>query len=168
MNDKNLIICGFMGCGKTTTGKILAKMTKREFFDMDIYIRKKHGMKIKKIFETYGEDYFRDIEYEAVKELCTGSGKVIALGGGTLLFERNYEVIKQNGTIIYISTPEENLIQRLKSDKKRPLLQNGDKIETIHNLYEQRTPLYKSMANVIVDGSGQSSEIAKTILILLR
>ena len=129
--SKNIILCGFMGCGKTTVGKNLQKRSGMHMIDTDAYIEKNQGMKISEIFDRYGEAYFRDLEYDACCELSKKSGIIISTGGGALTFERNVQALKKNGTIVLIDVPLDTIKERLKNDTTRPLLQRPDKDEAI-------------------------------------
>lgn len=113
----NIVLCGFMGCGKSTVGKKLSQMTQMEFVDMDGYIEKRAGMKIPDIFEKHGEGFFRDLEHEAAVELSQRGGYVVATGGGALTFQRNVDAFKEGGVIVLLDTPLRVLQLRL---KKRP------------------------------------------------
>ena len=95
MGRKNIILCGFMGCGKSTVGALLAKKTGMSFIDMDSYIEKKEQKTISSIFEEHGEEYFRALEREAAKELAEKNGLVIAAGGGTLVYQANVDTLRQ-------------------------------------------------------------------------
>ena len=90
----NIVLCGFMGCGKTTVGRNLARKSGRKFVDMDSYIEEKAGMKVSEIFEKYGENRFRDMEHEACLELADTKGLVIASGGGAFTFQRNIDAFR--------------------------------------------------------------------------
>ena len=150
--SKNIILCGFMGCGKTTVGKNLQKRSGMNMIDTDAYIEKNQGMKISEIFDKYGESYFRDLEYDACCELSKKSGIIISTGGGALTFERNVQALKKNGTIVLIDVPLDAIKERLKNDTTRPLLQRPDKDKAMRELYEKRMPLYKKAADIVVDG----------------
>ena len=145
---KNIILCGFMGCGKTTVGENLKKKSGMNLIDTDAYIEETEGITISKIFEKYGESYFRDLEYKACKELSKKSGIIISTGGGALTFQRNVDVLKE----------------RLKNDTTRPLLQRPDKDEAMKELYEKRMPLYKSASDVVINGDNSPLKVASDIL----
>lgn len=162
--SKNIILCGFMGCGKTTVGKNLQKRSGMHMIDTDAYIEKNQGMKISEIFDRYGEAYFRDLEYDACCELSKKSGIIISTGGGALTFERNVEALKKNGTIVLIDVPLDTIKERLKNDTTRPLLQRPDKDEAMRELYEKRMPLYKKAADIIVDGGFPPLQVAINII----
>ncbi|MCH5303234.1 MAG: shikimate kinase [Ruminococcus sp.] len=165
---KNIILCGFMGCGKSTIGKILSNKTKMPFIDMDKYIEKKTGMTVSGIFEKYGEGKFREIESEVCLELSEKSDLIIAAGGGTLTFQKNIDVLKRTGRIVFIDVKYEMLCKRLKHDKKRPLLQVENRNEKIKELLKARTPIYKSAASIYVDGNFSSGYVADIILGILN
>ena len=158
--SKNIILCGFMGCGKTTVGKNLQKRSGMNMIDTDAYIEKNQGMKISEIFDKYGESYFRDLEYDACCELSKKSGIIISTGGGALTFERNVQALKKNVTIVLIDVPLDAIKERLKNDTTRPLLQRPDKDEAMRELYEKRMPLYKKAADIIVDGEFPPLQVA--------
>ena len=124
----NIVLSGFMGSGKTTVGRRLAAALDMQFVDMDLYIEKKTGMTVKEIFAEYGELHFRALETETVKELAQSNHSVIATGGGTLMQPQNVEGFHQGGgTIYYLGVPLAALQERLKNDKRRPLLQTPDR-----------------------------------------
>ncbi|MBQ1507390.1 MAG: shikimate kinase [Ruminococcus sp.] len=160
----NLVLCGFMGCGKSTVGRNLAKKTGRKFLDMDRYIEEKAGMSIPEIFEKLGEDGFRDIEHEACVELAEKSNLIIASGGGALTFQRNVEAFKGRDKIVLLDVPLKTIKYRLRNDKSRPLLQREDKDEAMAELYFRRYPLYIAAADAVV--SGQSTPMKTTIAVM--
>jgi shikimate kinase len=162
--NKNIVLCGFMGCGKTTIGEILKKKTGMKLIDTDAYIEETQGKTISEIFADNGEDYFRELEYNACKELSQKKGIIISTGGGALTFDRNTEVLKSNGTIVLIDVPLNVLKERLKYDTTRPLLQRPDKDKAMKELYEKRMPIYKKAADVAVDGNKSPLQVALSII----
>lgn len=160
----NVVLCGFMGCGKSTVGKNLARKTGRKFIDMDMYIEKKHDMTVSEIFEKYGEQGFRDIEHEVCKELAGMSNLVVASGGGAFTFDRNVEVFKGVDTIVFIDVPLSVIKQRLKNDTRRPLLQRPDKDKVMAELYNKRLPIYRKAADVTVSGKSTPLKTAFAII----
>ena len=164
MMNKNIILCGFMGCGKTTVGENLKKKSGMNLIDTDAYIEKTNNMTVSEIFEKYGEEYFRELEYRACKELSQKRGVIISTGGGALTFERNVKVLKDTGTIILIDVPLEVLKERLKYDKTRPLLQRPDRDRAMKELYEKRMPLYKKAADIVINGDNSPLQVAISIL----
>ena len=148
----NIILCGFMGCGKSTVGKIAARKTGKKFVDMDKYIEEKEQMTVAEIFAAYGEEGFREREHAACRELAAQSGLIIAAGGGALTFARNVEVFRGRDTVVLLDVPLETIRFRLRHDTRRPLLQRPDKDEAMTELYNRRMPQYLSAADVVIKG----------------
>jgi len=166
----NLILCGMMGAGKTTIGIKIAEHTGRRWYDTDGMIVDRHG-KISDIFEYYGEEYFRKIETEIVKELSKQDGLVVSTGGGLVLKSENDKLLQENGKIVFLRASLDTLAERLKVDGTRPLLQTST--ETIRDrlakLLEERSPVYESVADYIVDVDGKSpDEIAEEVIEILK
>lgn len=160
----NIVLCGFMGCGKSTVGKKLSQMTQMEFVDMDGYIEKRAGMKIPDIFEKHGEGFFRDLEHEAAVELSQRGGYVVATGGGALTFQRNVDAFKEGGVIVLLDTPLRVLQLRLKNDRNRPLLQRPDRFRFIRELRQKRMPLYRRAADVVIPTKGSPNAVCRQVL----
>jgi shikimate kinase len=156
-----------MGCGKSTIGRIVSKKTGMEFIDMDRYIELKTGLSVKEIFERFGEDEFRRLEREACRELSDRDNLIIAGGGGTLTFDENIEVLSKTGRIVFIDVCLNQLCDRLKNDKKRPLLQVENRNERIRELLEVRRPIYKRAATIEIDGNFNSSVVAGYVIGIL-
>lgn len=150
-----VFLFGFMGSGKTTYGKVLAKELKLEFMDLDDYIEKKIGRTIKHIFEVDGEQRFREIEHEALKEIVKKDDFLLATGGGAPCFFDNIEIMKKNGTTVYLETEVNVLANRLFYAKLyRPLIWGKTLSELkiyIEKMLEKRNPYYKK-AHIITDG----------------
>lgn len=146
-----------MGAGKTTIGRLLAKQLGRDFYDSDVEIERKTGVKIPLIFELEGEDGFRKRETAAIEELTQLNNIVMATGGGAILLPENRALLKANGKIIYLRGKVNDLYQRTRHDKTRPLLQGGNLRQKIERLYIQRDPIYTSLADYIVDTGAQSA-----------
>jgi shikimate kinase len=164
----NIYFIGLMGAGKTTIGRLLAKQLGRDFYDSDVEIERKTGVKIPLIFELEGEDGFRKRETAAIEELTQLNNIVMATGGGAILLPENRALLKANGKIIYLRGKVNDLYQRTRHDKTRPLLQGGNLRQKIERLYIQRDPIYTSLADYIVDTGAQSAtEITHTIEQLL-
>ena len=164
---KNIILCGFMGCGKSTVGKELAKMLGVSFIDMDSYIEEQANMTVTEIFEKHGESGFRDMEHQVCVKLSKTDNKIIAAGGGTLAFGRNVNVLKQNSTIVLIDCSYEELCKRLSTDTSRPLLQCENRNEKIKELLTARMPLYKNACDLTVNGDNTPKKVAKNIVDLI-
>ena len=160
----NIVLCGFMGCGKSTVGKNIARKTGKKFLDMDTYIEKKAGMTVSEIFDKYGESGFRDMEHEACKELSDMKDLVIASGGGAFTFERNVEVFRGKDRIVLLDVPIGVIKYRLRNDRTRPLLQRPDKDKAMQELYDKRLPMYKKSADVIVSGKNTPVKTAFAVI----
>ena len=150
----SVVLCGFMGCGKTAIGQLAAKQLGMAFVDADQYIEERAGMKVSEIFQRYGEEGFREREHQAMKELAGRPGCITAAGGGALTFRRNVEVIRKRAHIIYLDTPFQDCYGRIMGDVSRPLAA-GSSREELEALYQKREGLYRSAADRIVlnDGS---------------
>lgn len=162
--NMNIVLCGFMGCGKTTVGRVLAKRTGMPFVDMDNYIEEKVGMTVSEIFAKYGEDHFRNLEHEAAKELAEKNGCVISAGGGTLIYERNVEALRKSCRIVLLDVPLDTIKYRLRNDKKRPLLQRPDKDKAMQELFDRRMPLYRAAARYTVNAALTPYKTAREVM----
>lgn len=168
MNKKTkaVFLCGFMGCGKSTIGKLLANKLDCGFTDMDNYITEKLGMSIPQIFAEKGEDYFRNTETEVIGELAEKGG-VIACGGGAMLRKTNADIANAGGTVVFIDVPFDTCYKRISGDENRPLVMNNTK-EELNLIFEGRAPVYREHSAVTADGSGSPMEIAEKIISVLR
>lgn len=147
----NLILCGMMGSGKSTVGKLLAEVLSWEWVDTDELIVSRYG-KITEIFEQKGEGYFRRLETEIVQELAKKDRLVISTGGGLVLKGENVSLLKKNGKLIYLRAKKETLALRLAADKDRPLLQTSETLdEKLTRLLKERAGIYEAVADRIID-----------------
>ncbi len=158
---KNIVLVGFMGSGKTSVGKRLSMMLKREFIDMDDFIEKREQMTVNEIFAKKGEPYFRSLEKELCKRFSTGGGKIIATGGGVIKDAENVANLKEGGTIFYLKSTPEKIADNLKNDNTRPLLNVDDKVSKIRELMAERASFYENCYDVVIDVSKQ--EIEETV-----
>ena len=174
MAKNKVILTGFMGCGKSTIGRILAEKRGQELLDTDRYIEQKQGRSISDIFATQGEEVFRDMETEALRELIQKQEPmVIALGGGLpiggnlygeepvrqralLRGERNRELLAELGYVFYLKITPEEVYRRLKGDTTRPLLQTEDPYTRITGLLQQRDMWYEKCADEIITVAGKN------------
>lgn len=140
----NIILTGFMGTGKTSLGKLLATKLGRPFVDIDKKIEAEQKLSIPKIFEQFGEEYFRKLEKSAVKELSERRGLVIATGGGTIKDEENLQLLKSSGLLICLTTEPEEIFNRTARRGERPVLDGGgnERLETIKKLLAERKKFY--------------------------
>ena len=147
-----LILIGMMGAGKTTVGKELARRRKLRFADCDQEIVARTGVSIPTIFEIEGEAGFRKRETLMMDELTQVPDIVIATGGGVVLDPANRELMRARGIVIYLNVPPQILFERTRHDRNRPLLQVENPRRRIEELHQQRDPLYREVAHIIVDG----------------
>ena len=152
----NLFLVGLMGAGKTTVGRLLAKHYGCTFYDSDHEIEARTGVRIPVIFEIEGEAGFRKREEAMIAELTALSGVVLATGGGAVLSAANREHLRRNGVVVYLRGSPEHLYERTRNDRNRPLLQTEDPLARLRELYRQRDPLYREVADVVVDTGRQS------------
>jgi len=152
----NIFLVGLMGAGKTSVGKILAKRLNKTFYDCDQEIERGTGVKIPLIFEIEGESGFRDRENKVLSELVQRKNIVLATGGGAVLSEHNRRLLAEHGTVVYLRATVNDLWQRTRHDKNRPLLQTDDPLAKLEELFVQRDPLYREIADVIIDTGSQS------------
>ncbi len=151
MSD-NIVLIGFMGSGKSTIGRILSFKVKKSFEDTDKLIEKKTGLTVNEIFEAQGEESFRRMENELLKDISRRSyGVVLSLGGGTPVSLANREIIKGLGTVIYLRASEETVYAHTKNRKFRPLLNCDDPIARIHELMSEREKAYIECADIVID-----------------
>lgn len=145
-----------MGAGKSTIGRHLAKRMKLRFVDCDHEIEARSGVKIPVIFEIEGEAGFRRREVHLIEEFAQQDGIVLATGGGAVLAEENRRVLARTGFVVYLCATPSALYERTRHDKNRPLLQVDDPMGRIVSLYEERDPLYRSVADLVIEGNRQS------------
>jgi len=160
MKDKqNIILIGFMGCGKTSIGRRLSYKLRIPVEDTDKLIEQKKGQRISEIFEQSGEAAFRTMETELLNEIAQRDYKrIISVGGGLPVREENQVLLKKCGFVIYLRTDAETIYERLKDDCTRPLLQCENPLEKIKSLMASREEAYVSCADFIVEEDGRNEE----------
>ena len=165
----SLILVGMMGAGKSTVGRMLARRLKRSFCDADEEIERRCGVRIPVIFDIEGEAGFRARETQVIAELCALDNAVLATGGGAVLAEENRRRIAAHGTVIYLHARPPHLWQRVRHDRNRPLLATADPQRKLEELYAERDPLYREVADLVVDTGRQSVQtLAKDLLARLE
>jgi shikimate kinase len=149
----NIILVGYMGSGKTTVGKSLARLMNFKFVDTDEMIVERENRTINEIFATDGEETFRNIETSLIKELIDDDTKnlVISTGGGMPLRSENRQLLKALGEVVYLKASSETIYDRIKGDTTRPLLQCDNPKSKISKMLIERGPIYAECANVIVN-----------------
>ncbi|TAJ52703.1 MAG: shikimate kinase AroK [Nevskiaceae bacterium] len=164
MNRKSLFLVGPMGAGKTTVGKKLAETCNLDFVDSDHEIEVRTGVDISYIFEKEGEEGFRRREQAVIDDLTTRGGIVLATGGGAVLLPENRAHLSARGLVVYLHASLEQQLARTERSEHRPLLMNGDRRETLIRLFEHRDPLYREVADLVVETDGKNArQLAREI-----
>jgi len=145
----NIIIMGFMGTGKSATGRLVAKRLERSLIDMDAEIERRERRKIGDIFSQDGEPYFRKVEREVVKDLCKRENLIVAAGGGVVINPENVHDFSRTGVVICLSADASTILHRVASETHRPLIEGGEKARKITDLLEIRKPLYDAIPNQV-------------------
>ncbi len=157
MNDtRNFFLVGLMGAGKTTVGRALARRLHLTFVDSDHEIEVRTGVRIATIFELEGEAGFRAREEDMIEQLVQRQGIVLATGGGAVLSAKTRERLRQHGTVVYLCACADDLWQRTRHDRNRPLLQTADPRARLQQLYQERDPLYRETAHIVIDTAHQT------------
>jgi shikimate kinase len=153
---ENVFLVGLMGAGKTSVGKMLAKRLGKTFYDSDHVIEARTGVRIPVIFEIEGEAGFRAREAAVLEELTALDNIVLATGGGAVLAPANRQALHDRGTVVYLRASVDELWNRTRHDRNRPLLQTADPRARLAQLHEQRDPLYREVAHIVLDTGTQS------------
>ena len=152
----SIFLVGMMGAGKTTVGRLLARRLRLRFVDSDREIESRCGVKIPTIFEIEGESGFRARETLAIEALSGLDGIVLATGGGAVLAEENRRHLAARGTVVYLSAKPEDLYERVRHDRNRPLLAGGEPLERLRELHRERDHLYRAVADIVLETGAQS------------
>lgn len=161
----NIVLVGMPASGKTTIGNLLAeKLNDYILFDIDSVIEKTCGMKISEIFAKYSEDYFRKLEYDTIKMVCTGKNRIISTGGGSFENPDNRATLLKFGKVFYLKSDLDVLYYRLSEDSSRPLLQRENPKEILENMLRKREENYKRAHYTVDTASMDEEEIVRFIL----
>jgi shikimate kinase len=152
----NIFLVGLMGAGKTSVGKLLAKRLGKAFFDCDQEVERATGVRVTVIFEIEGAAGFRAREAKMLEELAGRRNIVLATGGGAVLSAANRKLLSENGTVVYLRAAIADLLRRTRYDRNRPLLETADPRGKLEQLFAERDPLYREIADIIVDTGNQS------------
>jgi len=164
---KNIVLIGFMGCGKTTIGRKLQQMLGYPMVDIDHLIEEKAKMPISAIFSAFGESQFRELETAVLHELSAQDSqrRIISTGGGIVARRQNRKLLHQMGFVVWLQAPVSAILDRTSRNKDRPLLQTANPREKIQALLDLRTPWYEDTAHLAVDTYGLNvEEVATGIL----
>lgn len=163
-NIRNIALCGFMGTGKSSVGRLVAEQLRFAFLDTDTVIEARAGKTIAEIFAAEGEPAFRAMETKIVKELATRTHTVISTGGGLVMIPSNMASLKTHALVVCLWASPEGIYARVKNQNHRPLLQDADPLERIRTLLAERTPAYKQ-ADVLLNTEIRSQrEVAQQVL----
>ena len=163
-NNGNIFLVGPMGAGKTTIGRMLARTLGVPFVDSDREIEQRTGVSIPMIFEYEGEAGFRKRESEVIGLLTENSPLVLATGGGAVLLPENQQVLTERGFVVYLQCSVERQLERTRNDSHRPLLKTPDPRARLEELFQVRDPIYRALADYIVDtGTFSSRNAARQI-----
>ena len=156
-DKENIVITGMSGAGKSAVGTTLHRITGRKFYDTDVLITEKAGIAIPEIFRLYGEDHFRDLESEVIRDIATVNGALISTGGGAVLRQENIQELKKNGRIFFLRRDIADILPT----EDRPLADTEEKVAA---LYAKRLPIYEATADADVYVSGTPEDTAKILL----
>ncbi|GAB4173853.1 MAG: shikimate kinase [Terrimicrobiaceae bacterium] len=149
----NIVLIGFMGCGKSSVGRRLSTVTGHRFVDTDELIVHEQGVSISEIFSTVGESGFRDIEEATLRELVGVCGIILSTGGGIVLREANRPILRSMGIVVWLDASPETLFERASRTGKRPLLHVDDPRTRFEGLLENRRAIYEEVADFRVDST---------------
>ena len=165
----NIVLIGFMGAGKSTIAGMMHEAFSMEVIEMDQVITDQQGMSIPEIFEKYGEEYFRDLETNLLIDMQARQNVIISCGGGVALRERNVKEMKRNGKVVFLTASPETILERVRDDDDRPLLNGHKNVEYISRMMETRRPKYEAAADFIISTDGKSSyDICREIVLELQ
>ena len=165
----NIFLIGFMGAGKSTISDYLKNALAMDVVEMDQCIVDRQGMSISDIFETYGEEYFRELETNLLIEMQSQSNVVVSCGGGVPMRERNGVEMKKNGRVVLLTAKPETILERVKDNHDRPLLENNKTVPFIADLMEKLRAKYEAAADIVIETDGKSElEICEEMIHRLR
>lgn len=163
---KNIVLFGFMGCGKTTVGAQLARREGLSLLDTDQYLEQKYGRKIPEIFARDGEAAFRRMEREVCAQLAGQKNLILCCGGGTVLAEENARSLAEGGVMVFLDAPFEVCYARIRQSD-RPLVRQNSKAQ-LREIFARRRPVYLSRAQLAVDAAAPSQQTAREIFLAVR
>ncbi len=165
----NIALVGMPGSGKSTVGRQLARRLQLPFIDADHWVEQHLGCSIREYFEREGEASFRDVEAQAIADICAGGPAVVATGGGAILRPANRDCLHNQTRVFYLFATPEEVYRRLRHDQNRPLLQVDDPLARLRELFAQRDALYRETAHdVITIGRPSTASLVNTIAAILQ
>lgn len=164
---RGAVLVGFMGAGKSSVGRALARKLGTEFIDVDDRIEAAAGRTIGDIFQREGEQAFREKEREAIRDAVSAPGRVIATGGGAFLDAANRRLLKAYAPVIFLEVSPSTALERLAGDTSRPLLQGEDREKAVMELMEKRLPAYREADFRVSTENVPASRVAEHIFLLL-
>lgn len=157
----NIYLVGFMGSGKSTVGRLLARRLGFKFADLDSVIEEESGKSIAEIFSLHGEDHFRRLETEALARLAADRKSVIALGGGAFVAHENREMLEKSGTSVWLKVSCEEAARRCRGDSQRPLAHDQTRFQKLHKI---RQPVYEK-ADIHVETDGKEPDMVCDLIL---
>ena len=163
--NRHIYLIGFMGCGKTSVSIAMNQLYGKNIVEVDDRIIAKEGRSINQIFAESGENYFRDLETEMLKELADEDNIIVSCGGGVAMREVNVQEMRKSGKVILLTAKPETILERVKENHDRPLLENNKTVEYVSELMEKRRPAYEAAADIVIATDGKSAnEICEEII----
>lgn len=158
MFENNIFLIGFMGTGKSTVATCFARQYGMEIIEMDEMISNRAGMSIPEIFERYGEEHFRNLETEFLRGIRSETNRIVSCGGGVVLRKENVTLMKESGVIVLLTASPEVILERVKNDNGRPLLQGKKNVVAISELMEARRERYEAAADIVISTDQKTTE----------
>ena len=163
-----IVLTGMMGCGKTSTGRLLARVLKFDFIDLDTEIEKSEKKTITQIFNDSGEQYFRFLEKEKIEEYSKLKNTVLSLGGGAFEDENTRKILKKNGIVIYLKTTPDAIFKRIHGEIHRPLLRKNFSVDTIAFILKKRAKNYEEAHHIVETTNKKKKDVVRKILGVLK
>jgi shikimate kinase len=158
---RNIVLIGFMGAGKTAVGQALAAALHRPFLDTDVIVEETTGATIDTIFETLGEEAFRELENQAIESVKDIRGAIVSTGGGAIKNPANATILKRNNFVIYLAATPEELFRRIAGSIGRPLAGPLKDVDDLRLILVDRDPAYRGMADLVIDTTNKPLDLVR-------